>query len=154
MCAFVAASALADKASRKPNEFKPGSKCGLADTWGEGIDDGDVAVSFDLDAKSLDEAKATKSLERKVKILPKIVKEQLIAGASSFGTPVTDAFKAALLIRQGSEGAELSILKATIKGKKYSIISYYGGGNHTGFIFAWGSKKILAEIGDDDISCL
>ncbi len=152
-------SAQVQKTVRKPSEFKSGSKCGLVDTWGEGMDDADISITFDLDAKTFDEAKAKKSLARKVKLLPKVVQNQFISAAAKINFKATGATTAdraaaaARYIQENSEGGELAVLKATINKKPYSVINYYGGGNLTGFIFAWGQTNPLAEIGDGDIGC-
>lgn len=124
---------------RKPTEWKSGSKCGLVDSWG---DFSDVQTTFDISRST-----------RIVKSLPKVVQNQLIAAASFANGKVSDPIKAAQYLRENSEGEELYVLRAEHIGKKFSVISYYGGGNHTGSIFPWGSDKQVASIEDDDIVC-
>jgi hypothetical protein len=133
------------KQARQPQEYIPGSKCGLTDNWTELPES---TTTYDLSRST-----------RRVKSMNKVVKQQLIASANALtedkNTPqITDAAQAAKILREGSEGEELYVERTDFKGKKYSVISYYGGGNHTGYIFAWGSSKILAEISDDDIQCI
>jgi methionine aminopeptidase len=121
---------------------KMGSKCGLVDNWGD-VEDASTTYDFSRSLKQL-------------KSLIKTVKSQLIAAAKDMDDKarITDVKDAVKLIKENSEGGDLYILKAEILGKKYSVISYYGGGNHTGYIFPWGKTKAVATIGDDDIVCV
>lgn len=136
--AFVFAGA---KKERNPQTYIPGSKCGLMDSWGE----------LDSSSTTFDISRSTKRVNQ----LPNIVKKQLIAAANmSLTPPTSDAKVAAAYLRDSSEGYELYVLRTEHRSKKFSVISYYGGGNHTGVIFPWGSDKPLAEIGDDDINCI
>lgn len=133
-----------------------GEECGLVDNWGKVKW---ASTSFDLTGPTGVHATL------KEKLLPQIVQKQLIATANisssqKFENSAAGAQDAIRHLRQHSEGRELYILRAGIQGKnqkktkQYSVVSYYGGGNHTGAIFKWGSSTPIAEIGDDDISCV
>lgn len=124
-----------------------GSKCGLIDNWG---DVEEATTTFDL-SKPVDKMKGL------IKSLIKVVKSQIISSANGGKMSVrkinntTDAIKA---LQEGSEGEEVYLKAAIIKGKKYSVLAYYGGGNPTGYIYPWGKGEAVAEISDDDIVCM
>lgn len=122
-----------------------GSACGLPEQWGD-IDN--ATTTFDLTASA-----------RRAKKLPKIVRAQVIAAANKLAKvagdkPKNDVVKAAQYLRGSSEGSELYIVEGSYNSQTFSVVSYYGGGNHTGYVFPWGSDTPVAEIGDDSISCL
>jgi hypothetical protein len=117
------------------------NSCGLPDSWG---DVSDAVTTYDLSGK-----------KKTYKSLPKVVKQQVIAGARTFddGAKITTIEQAVKALREASEGEEVYVVKASFGAKRYSVIRYYGGGNPTGFIFSWNTTTLVAQISDDDIVC-
>jgi hypothetical protein len=126
-------------------ETRWGSECGLTDQK----DDSWVEVG-----KGLNLQKASKAEIRK---LPTLIKQQLIIMAKEFAKgsedniPIRCAVEAVGYLN-GTDGGPY-VFTYLVGGKEYTEVLIYPGDNPFGVIFKQGTTTIVADNGDDSISC-
>ncbi|MBC7690970.1 MAG: hypothetical protein H7222_04325 [Methylotenera sp.] len=90
--------------------------------------------------------------------LPAIARKQLIlyarSDAGSPPQPITTVTAAVQLLVDGSEGGEVDLENFSLEGRRFTRLLWYPGGNPYGVIFAYGTTRKLATLGDGDFSCV
>jgi hypothetical protein len=120
--------------------------CGLpATTSDEGITEEKNSISLKL------------ASNQKLAVLPLLSKAQLIKAAfldQNLPVNETQLRRAVAALREASEGGDLYLTNLTYRGRRFTYVQLFPGGNEGGVIFSYGSAVPLAEVGDQDIECL
>jgi hypothetical protein len=127
-----------------------GSQCGLSDTWGGGTDEDGEPVGEQWEFDESAEISIGDLTPTKIRALPAIVKQQLIASFDD----VTTVEEAVQAVKEGSEAGEGYYKRFTFQGREYDAVESYPGGNAYGTIFKRGESQPVAKEGDGDISCV
>ncbi len=99
--------------------------------------------------------------EEKVSNLDTKTKQQIIItanhySASGFGEApkkFRSTWEAVEFMRGNSEAGDMAVVYYNVNGVRVTEVLHYPGGNPVGIIFPTGSRTMLAENGDDTITC-
>ncbi|MFM8314313.1 MAG: hypothetical protein ACKOA8_08520 [Deltaproteobacteria bacterium] len=93
--------------------------------------------------------------------LPLLTQQQLIISAKEAvkedrmaSLPVTHTLSAVQVLRENSEMETVFVTDLLFKGRKFTFVEFYPGGNPSGYYFSFGTKKIIATNGDSTVTCL
>lgn len=125
-----------------------GSKCGLTDSMGE--------EGWEKVGKWTELSRAT---DEKISKLPTLMKQQLIITAKEEAArfkeevEIKNTLDAVKYLRENSEAGDLYLQDQRVKGKVYTEVVHFPGGNPYGAIFAKGSLRVIAFNQDDTLYC-
>lgn len=95
--------------------------------------------------------------DQEIKSLPGLSKAQLIRAAfqnEKLQFNDRHVIRAIVALRDASEGEDVYLVHFSYRGKKFTYVQLYPGGNEGGVIFPFGSAEAVATVGDQDIDCI